>query len=91
MSKEFNLRPKTFSVVFDNQEFSEESRIEKVVSKWKPDHEYIRLNLNNVLDEIPDSLNAYDHLSIDGVNTVIVSKSVRSRGYKVDLSGLGGD
>ncbi len=91
MTKEFNLKPKTFSVVFDNQEFSEESRIEKVVSKWKPDHEYIRLNLNNVLNEIPDSLNAYDHPSIDGVNTFIVSKSVRSRGYKVALSGLGGD
>ena len=91
MSKEFSLKPKTFSVVFDDQEFSEESRIEKVVSKWKPDHEYIRLNLNNVLDEIPDSLNAYDHPSIDGVNTFIVSKAVRSKGYKVALSGLGGD
>ncbi len=41
--------------------------------------------------EIPRILDAMDQLSIDGVNTWFASKAAAERGYKVALSGVGGD
>lgn len=91
MTDVFKLKPKTFSVIFDQKEHSEEERIKKVVGHWKPDHQFVELNLDNVRDEITNALTSYDHPSIDGVNTYMVSKAVREKGLKVALSGLGGD
>ena len=42
-------------------------------------------------EDIPRILQAMDQPSIDGVNTWFASKAVAERGYKVVLSGLGGD
>ena len=41
--------------------------------------------------DIPRILDAMDQPSIDGVNTWFASKAAAERGYKVVLSGLGGD
>jgi len=41
--------------------------------------------------DIPRILNAMDQPSIDGVNTWFASKAAAERGYKVVLSGVGGD
>ena len=41
--------------------------------------------------DIPRILDAMDQPSIDGVNTWFASKAVAERGYKVVLSGVGGD
>jgi asparagine synthase (glutamine-hydrolysing) len=42
-------------------------------------------------EDLPRILQAMDQPSIDGVNTWFASKAVAERGYKVVLSGLGGD
>lgn len=91
MCSEFGLKPITASVIFDDPVHSEEDRINLVLSHWKTEHTFVRLKQNEVMDWIPDALKAYDHPSIDGVNTFIVSKAVRGLGLKVALSGLGGD
>lgn len=90
-SKELGRKPMTVSVIFDQKEHSEEDRIKKIVDHWKPDHQYLFVGSETVLDQIPEALAAYDHPSMDGVNTWLVSKSVRARGIKVALSGVGGD
>lgn len=41
--------------------------------------------------DIPSILDAMDQPSIDGVNTWFASKAAAERGYKVVLSGIGGD
>lgn len=41
--------------------------------------------------DIPHIINAMDQPSVDGVNTWFASKAVAERGYKVALSGIGGD
>ncbi|MCA0446044.1 MAG: asparagine synthase (glutamine-hydrolyzing) [Bacteroidetes bacterium] len=91
MCSEFGLKPITASVIFDDPVHSEEDRIKLVLSKWKTEHSFIRLRQEEVKNWIPEALKAYDHPSIDGVNTFIVSKAVRDLGLKVALSGLGGD
>ncbi|MCK6601726.1 MAG: asparagine synthase (glutamine-hydrolyzing) [Bacteroidetes bacterium] len=91
MVKEFGLKPVTASVLFDDPEHSEEDRIRLILAKWKTDHTDVRLKTEEIKTWIPEALSAYDHPSIDGVNTFIVSKAVRKSGLKVAVSGLGGD
>jgi asparagine synthase (glutamine-hydrolysing) len=41
--------------------------------------------------DVPEILNAMDQPSVDGINTWFASKAAAERGYKVALSGVGGD
>jgi len=43
------------------------------------------------IDDVPKILDCMDQPSIDGINTWFVSKATKERGYKVALSGVGGD
>ena len=43
------------------------------------------------LSDIPDILNDMDQPSVDGINTWYACKAAKERGYKVALSGAGGD
>lgn len=81
----------TFSVVFDEAEFSERPYIQKVVDRYETNHYYLELSAQNFLDEIPNALNAMDHPSGDGPNTYIISKATKEAGITMALSGLGGD
>lgn len=81
----------TFSVVFDEAEFSERPYIQKVVDQYKTKHHYIELKAQDFLDEIPNALVAMDHPSGDGPNTYVISKATKNAGITMALSGLGGD
>ena len=54
-------------------------------------HHVRRVSRAEFDEDIPRILQAMDQPSIDGVNTWFASKAVAERGYKVVLSGLGGD
>jgi asparagine synthase (glutamine-hydrolysing) len=82
---------RTFSVVFDEEEFSEETYSSAVAKKFKTDHTVLRLRSNDLLHSLPNVLAAMDHPSGDGANTWMVSKATRGAGVTVALSGLGGD
>jgi len=49
------------------------------------------LSSGDLLNALPDVFTAMDQPSLDGLNTFVVSRAVRSFGLKVVLSGLGGD
>ena len=51
--------------------------------KWVSQHEFE--------EDLPFILKAMDQPSIDGVNTWFASKAAAERGYKLSLSGIGGD
>lgn len=91
MSKVSRQRPKTFSVVFDEQELSEEQYSRCVAQRFNTDHCEIRLNEEQLLEMLPDAIAALDQPSMDGINTYVVSKAVKNAGVTVALSGLGGD
>ncbi len=82
---------KTFSVGFEEQEYSEEAYAEKVARKYGTDHTSIRLKPQELLDQLPDALSAMDHPSGDGPNTYVVSGMTKQKGITMALSGLGGD
>ena len=84
-------KPKTFSVVFDEKRFSEAPHSRLVATKFQTDHHEIHLNEDQLLSLLPAALRAMDQPTIDGVNTLVVSKAVKEAGGTVALSGLGGD
>lgn len=92
LMSEVSSRPvKTFSVVFDESEYSEAQYSRLIAQKYKTEHHEIRLTPENFLEQIPDALKAMDHPSGDGPNTYIVSKATKEAGITMALSGLGGD
>ncbi len=91
MSKLSEKPVQTFSVTFDESEYSEAKYAQKIANQFKTDHNEIRLRPTTFLDDLPNALQAMDHPSGDGINTYTISKVVAEQNIKVALSGLGGD
>lgn len=82
---------RTFTVAFHGTTMDESSDARAVAARFGTQHTEVRLPNSEVAAEVPLAVASMDLPSIDGVNTFIVSRAVRSRGIKVVLSGLGGD
>lgn len=91
MSQVHSGKVETFSITFEEKEFSEEVYSNLISQKFNTNHHNIKLSLNEFLQTIPEALNAIDHPSADGINTYIVSKYTKNAGITMALSGLGGD
>jgi asparagine synthase (glutamine-hydrolysing) len=91
MSRVAEQKPKTFSVVFKELEFSEAEQARLVARKFGTDHREILLSEEHLLQLLPSALEAMDQPTMDGINTYVVSKAVKEAGVTVALSGLGGD
>jgi asparagine synthase (glutamine-hydrolysing) len=81
----------TFTVVFEEREFSEAGIAAAVARRLGARHHEIALSGGGLLAALPDAFAAMDQPSMDGLNTYVVSRAVRAHGLKVVLSGLGGD
>lgn len=81
----------SFSVVFAESDHSEAEEAALVAKLAGTTHHEIPLAQADVLRDIPEFLRAMDQPSFDGVNSWVISRAVRGAGYKVALSGLGGD
>jgi asparagine synthase (glutamine-hydrolysing) len=91
MSRVADQKPKTFSVVFKEAEFSEAEHARLVAKKFGTEHREIMLSEDHLLGILPNALEAMDQPTMDGINTYVVSKAVKESGITVALSGLGGD
>jgi asparagine synthase (glutamine-hydrolysing) len=91
MSEVSTTQLSTFSVTFDDSEFSEAKYARIVAEKFKTAHHEIQLSPDDFLGLLPDALNAMDHPSGDGPNTYVVSKVTKEAGITVAISGMGGD
>ena len=84
-------RPSTFSVVFDENTFTEAPFSRAVAERFNTDHSEIRLSEQRLIQLLPDAIAAIDQPTMDGINTFVVSSAVKKTGITVALSGLGGD
>ncbi|HRH03846.1 MAG TPA: asparagine synthase (glutamine-hydrolyzing) [Bacteroidia bacterium] len=91
MSKAASQTVKTFSVTFDESEFSEARYARLIAEKFKTNHHEIKLTSDYFMQELPAALKAMDYPSGDGPNTYVVSKVTKNAGITMALSGLGGD
>ncbi|MFM1931246.1 MAG: hypothetical protein RL226_549 [Bacteroidota bacterium] len=81
----------TFTVTFNEKDYSEAEFASAIARRFSTNHHEIRLTADDFLKDVPHALAAMDHPSGDGPNTYIVSKVTRKSGVTMALSGLGGD
>lgn len=91
MAQASTTRVHTFSVVFNEEAFSEERYARLVAKRFHTEHTAIQLKPEDMLRLLPDALQAMDHPSTDGPNTYVVSQVTKEAGITMALSGLGGD
>jgi len=91
LMRDAGVEPRTFSVGFHEQAYDESVHAQTVATRFHTDHTQIMLRESDVLDQIPEALDAMDQPTGDGVNTYVVARAVHAAGIKVALSGLGGD
>jgi asparagine synthase (glutamine-hydrolysing) len=91
LMREGGTQPRTFSVGFRERAFDETQHARTVARRFSTDHTEILLGERDLLDQMPQALEAMDQPTGDGVNTYVVARAVRGAGIKVALSGLGGD
>jgi asparagine synthase (glutamine-hydrolysing) len=91
MSKVSTSKVKTFSVVFEDEKYSEAKYARIIANKFNTEHHEIKLTPNDFKNELNGALHSMDHPSGDGPNTYVVSKATKNAGITMALSGLGGD
>ena len=94
LASELGAEVEGITVGFD--EFSSSQKDETHVAAAVAKHFGLRHHVRKVTraefeEDTPRILDAMDQPSIDGVNTWFASKAAAERGYKVALSGVGGD
>jgi asparagine synthase (glutamine-hydrolysing) len=85
------VQPSTFSIVFEEAEYSEAEYSRAIAQQFRTDHHEIAVRGSDLFAAIDPALQAMDLPTIDGVNTYFVAEKTRAAGLKVALSGLGGD
>ncbi len=81
----------TFTLVFDEQEFSEAGPARDTARRLGTNHRELLLRGEEVLADHRQAMLSLDLPSMDGINSYFVSRAARQSGLKVALSGLGGD
>lgn len=82
---------KTFSIVFGESEFSEQTEARQAAEAFGTDHHESLITGQRVANELPEILRCMDQPTGDGINTYYASQAAHQGGVKVALSGLGGD
>ena len=80
-----------FSVAVDDAAFDEAGVAAATAADFGVPHHVLRLDALGAEATLADFMDAMDVPSVDGFNTWTVSRLARSHGFKVVLSGLGGD
>jgi asparagine synthase (glutamine-hydrolysing) len=83
--------PSTFCIGFPNVGLDERKLARLVAERAGSQHVEIEAGPDECLAWVIEAVEALDSPSADAINTYIVSKAVRLAGFKVALSGLGGD
>lgn len=90
-SKHLGKNLHTFSVGFPGSANDESTISREVASKFGTSHHHIVLDESEIIAAIREGVAAFDLPSLDAMNTFIVCRAVARAGFKVALSGLGGD
>jgi asparagine synthase (glutamine-hydrolysing) len=91
MARAGGARLKSFSLVFEERDFSEATPARRTAEVLGTEHHETVLTGRQVAGDIERLLQAFDQPTGDGINTYYVSEAARAGGVKVALSGLGGD
>ena len=82
---------KTFSLIFNEAEFSEQTSARLAATAFGTEHHEALITGARVAADLPRILASFDQPTGDGINTYYASQMARQGGVTVALSGLGGD
>lgn len=82
---------KTLSIIFEEQDFSEEIFQKIIVNQTKVEHHSFLVTNEMFHNEFSQIMEAMDQPSIDGINTYFICKFAKAYGLTAVLSGLGAD
>jgi asparagine synthase (glutamine-hydrolysing) len=91
MSLQSNKPINTFTLSFDDPQFDESDYAEIISKRFQTNHIVQKLNPDSLVAKIPEALDAMDNPTMDGINTFIISHAIKEAGFKVAMSGIGGD
>jgi asparagine synthase (glutamine-hydrolysing) len=91
MSRTGAGRLKTFSLIFNEADYSEAEPARLAAQAIGTEHHEEILTGARIAAEMPKILAQFDQPTGDGINTYYISQAARAGGVKVALSGLGGD
>lgn len=81
----------TFTVVFDEAEYSEEAQAAETARRFGCVHHSVHVTGEEACATFDEALRSQDQPSGDGLNTWLVARAARREGLSMTLSGLGGD
>jgi asparagine synthase (glutamine-hydrolysing) len=81
----------TLSVIFKEQEFDESLYSNEVARQMATNHHTLELGESDLITALSQAIGAMDQPTVDGINTYLISQCARETGWKVALSGIGGD
>lgn len=82
----------TLTLTFpDYEQYSEAEAARHVAKMYGTDHSEVPMTRSQIELSAGEALASMDQPTVDGVNTFLVSRAAREAGFKVALSGLGGD
>ncbi len=84
-------RIRTFTLSFDEAEFSEGSIARRVADAIGTQHQELILTQAHFIGRLEAALDSLDQPTFDGLNSYYMSHAVREAGLKVALVGSGGD
>jgi asparagine synthase (glutamine-hydrolysing) len=91
MSRQMSVPLRTFSVGFEESDYSEAEPAAATARHFGTDHRTFVLTGRQVAQDIERILGEFDQPTGDGLNTYYVSAAARAGGVTAALSGLGGD
>ena len=91
MSRASHSRLKTFSIGFQEADYSEAEAAAATAQYFGTEHHTRIVTGSEVAAQLGTILGSFDQPTGDGINTYFVSESAHAGGVKVALSGLGGD
>jgi len=81
----------TMTMRFEGQANDETPLAAAVAKQFGTTHHTVTLSRSAFLDELPRALEAMDQPTLDGLNSYFICAAAKERGWKVALSGTGGD
>lgn len=81
----------SFTIGFEEKDFDESKLAAKAAKYFGSNHHEVKLSADDLMNKLPQVLDALDHPSGDGPNTYLISEMIKKQGFTVALSGLGGD
>lgn len=89
--KSAGSRVNTFTLNFDEAEFSEGKIARQVAEAIGTQHQELVLTETHFISRLDAALDSLDQPTFDGLNSYYMSHAVREAGFKVALVGSGGD